>query len=376
MKIVLTGGGSGGHFYPIVAVAQSLHEIIKRERLVGVEIFFISDAPYDERALFENGVEFKQAYAGKMRRYFSILNVFDIFLTIIGVVKAIIQLFKIFPNVVFAKGGYASFPTLFAAKILHIPVVIHESDSVPGKLNKWAGKFATRIAVSYPEAAKYFSKEKVAYTGNPLRKDILKPATEGAFEFFNLEKDVPTILILGGSLGAEIINDNIADVLPELLEKYQIIHQTGKRNIDTAKGKAELILEKNPKANRYHPIAFLDDLNMKMAAGAANLIISRAGSTIFEIANWGKPSIVIPITDTNGDHQRGNAYLYARSGSAVVVEESNLTPHLLFGEINRLFESPLRMQKMSESALRFARIDAADKIAEVIMEIALEKENS
>ncbi len=376
MKIVLTGGGSGGHFYPIVAVAQSLHEIIKRERLVGVEIFFISDAPYDERALFENGVEFKQAYAGKMRRYFSILNVFDIFLTIIGVLKAIVQLFKIFPNVVFAKGGYASFPTLFAAKILHIPVVIHESDSVPGRLNKWAGKFATRIAVSYPEAAKYFPKEKVAYTGNPLRKDILKPATEGAFEFFNLEKDVPTIFILGGSHGAEIINDNITDVLPELLEKYQIIHQTGKRNIVTAKGKAELILEKNLKANRYHPIAFLDDLNMKMAAGAANLIISRAGSTIFEIASWGKPSIVIPITDTNGDHQRGNAYLYARSGSAVVVEEGNLTPHLLLGEINRLFESPERMQRMSESALKFARVDAADKIAEVIMEIALEKENS
>lgn len=376
MKIVLTGGGSGGHFYPIVAVAQSLHEIIKRERLIGVEIFFISDAPYDERALFENGVEFKQAAAGKMRRYFSILNVFDIFKTIIGVIKATVQLFNIFPNVVFAKGGYASFPTLFAARILRIPVIIHESDSVPGRLNKWAGKFATRIAVSYPEAAKYFPKDKVAYTGNPLRRDILKPSTEGSFEFFNLEKDVPVILILGGSLGAEFVNDNVADVLKELVEKYQIIHQTGKKNFDTAKGKALMTLEKNPLAKRYHPMAFLDDLNLKMAAGAADLVITRAGSTLFEIANWGKPSIVVPITDTNGDHQRGNAYLYARSGSAIVIEEGNLTPHLLLGEINRLFENPERLQKMSESASKFARVDAADKIARAIMDIALEKENS
>lgn len=376
MKIVLTGGGSGGHFYPVVAVAQSLHEIIKRERLVNTKIYFISDAPYDERALFENGVEFKQAAAGKMRRYFSFLNFLDVFKTAIGVIKATIQLFNIFPNVVFAKGGYASFPTLAAARILRIPVVIHESDSVPGRLNRWAGRFATRIAVSYPEAAHYFPKEKVAYTGNPVRKEISQAVTDGAHEFLNLEKTTPTLLILGGSLGAEILNDTLDDILPELVQRYQIIHQTGKANFDAAEGRAQMALENNPLKGRYHPYAFLDNLTLKMAAGAATLVISRAGSALFEIAAWGLPSIVIPITDTNGDHQRSNAYLYARAGACKVIEESNLTPHVLSNEINRLINTPEELSSMRESAKKFARLDAADKIAQTIVEIALSEENS
>ncbi len=375
MKIVLTGGGSGGHFYPVIAVAQSLHTIIKRERLIDVKIYFISDSPYNERMLFENGVEFKQASAGKIRRYFSILNLFDVFKTALGVLNATLQLFNIFPNVVFAKGGYASFPTLFAARLLRIPVVIHESDSVPGRLNKWAGRFAKRIAVSYPEAAQYFPKEKVANTGNPIRHEIAQAVKEGSHEFLNLQKNLPTILVLGGSRGAEIINDTIDDVLPELVSHYQIIHQTGKSNLQAAKGRAEMALEKNPLSERYRPYPFLDDLTLKMAAGAADLVISRAGSTLFEIAAWGLPSIVIPITDTNGDHQRTNAYLYARSGACKVIEENNLTPHLLLNEINRLMDTPEERAVMSEAAKKFARLDAADKIAETIIQIALDQEN-
>ena len=376
MKIVLTGGGSGGHFYPIVAVAQSLHTIITRERLVDTEIYFISDSPYDERLLFENGVEFKQAAAGKMRRYFSILNFFDIFKTIIGVFKAVIQLYQIYPNVVFAKGGYASFPTLFAARILRIPVVIHESDSVPGRLNLWAGHFARRIALSYPEAAKYFPKDKVAYTGNPVRREVAQPVTEGAHEFLNFEKSLPVILVLGGSLGAEILNDNIADILPDLLEQYQIVHQTGVKNIENAKGRAEMALVDSAHKERYKPFAFMNDLEMKMSAGAATLVISRAGSTLFEIAAWGLPSLIIPITDSNGDHQRSNAYLYARSGACKVLEEGNLTPHVLLNEIDRLMDAPEELKTMAESAKNFARLDAGDKIAETLVEIAMEHETT
>ena len=161
MKIVFTGGGTGGHFYPIIAVAEEINKIAKEEKLLEPELFYIAPDPYDKRALYENNITFKKSPAGKMRRYFSFWNFLDIFKTAFGVIKSTFQIFSIYPDVVFSKGGYASFPTVFASKILRIPVIIHESDAVPGRANLWAGKFARKVAVSYPEAVSYFEKEKM-----------------------------------------------------------------------------------------------------------------------------------------------------------------------------------------------------------------------
>jgi UDP-N-acetylglucosamine--N-acetylmuramyl-(pentapeptide) pyrophosphoryl-undecaprenol N-acetylglucosamine transferase len=155
MKIVFTGGGTGGHFYPIIAIAEKVNQIIDRDKIVQAKLYYFSDDPYDKAALFDNGITFKQIPAGKMRVYFSVQNFFDMFKTFTGVVKAVFALFAIFPDVVVGKGGYSSFPTLLAARILGIPVVIHESDSYPGRVNVWAGKFARRVAVSFQEAAQY-----------------------------------------------------------------------------------------------------------------------------------------------------------------------------------------------------------------------------
>jgi len=268
--------------------------------------------------------------------YFTFSNFFK---TIWGIIKTTGIVFSIYPDVVFGKGGYGSFPALFAAKLLRIPVVIHESDSSPGKTNLWAGKFARRIAVSYKEAASFFPSEKVAYTGNPVRREVLNPQKEGVEEFLQLEKDVPLILILGGSLGAQMINDVVVEALPRLVPNYQIIHQTGKKNLPDVKGRAEATLFKNEFKHRYHPFDYLNNLALTMAGGKADLIISRAGSTIFEIASWGKPSIIIPITDSNGDHQRKNAFAYARTGAASVIEEVNLSSNILVGETVRLLEN-------------------------------------
>ena len=201
MKILLTGGGTGGHFYPIIAVAKAIRTISKEERLLDPTLYYMAPTQYDKRALFENGIIFEQSYAGKLRRYFSLKNFTDLFKTGIGVISALISVWRIYPDVVFGKGGYVSFPVLFAAKILGIPVIIHESDSHPGRVNLWAGKFAKRIAVSYKTAASYFPAERVAFTGNPVRKDIVEAIHEGAKEYLKLEDPVPTILILGGSQG-------------------------------------------------------------------------------------------------------------------------------------------------------------------------------
>ena len=372
MKILLTGGGTGGHFYPVIAVAESLRKIAKEQKLIDATIYFMAPAQYDERALFENGVIFERSYAGKVRRYFSLWNVTDLFKTAIGVIKAIVRVWQIYPDVVFGKGGYVSFPVLVAARILGIPVVIHESDSHPGRVNLWAGKFARRIAISYKQAAAYFPKDKVAFTGNPVRKEVLESISEGARAYLKLDEDVPTILILGGSQGSQKINEALIDILPELVKKYYIVHQTGKDNLDEVSHTAEVILDKSIHMSRYKPFAYLNNLALRMAAGVSSVIVSRAGSTIFEIALWKVPSIIIPIPQEISHDQTANAFAYAESGACSVIEEVNLTPHVLESEIDRIIEKPEVAEAMRRGAESFAHKDAADKIAKEIIKIALE----
>jgi UDP-N-acetylglucosamine--N-acetylmuramyl-(pentapeptide) pyrophosphoryl-undecaprenol N-acetylglucosamine transferase len=184
-----------------------------------------------------------------------------------------------------------SFPALFAARILGIPVVIHESDSKPGKVNAWAGKFAQKIAVSYPDAASYFKPEKTAYTGNPIRKEIEDPQVSGSHEFFKFTKDIPTIFIIGGSQGARFINSAIMDALPELVKRYQVIHQTGINNISVIKETSAVVLLNSQHKDRYFPIPYLSAYTSY--GRRCDVIVSR-GLTIFEIASWGRASIIIP----------------------------------------------------------------------------------
>lgn len=374
MKILFTGGVTGGHFYPIIAIAKKLKEISSEEKMLPPELYFMAPDPYDERLLFENDIKFVTAPSGKIRRYFSVKNFFDLFVTFFGVIKAIFQIFSIYPDVIFGKGGYGSFPALFAGRIFGIPVIIHESDTSPGKVNTWASKFAKRIAVSYPETAKFFPEDKTAWTGQPIRDEIMLPIKEGAKEFLKLEDGVPTILILGGSQGAERLNDAILDALPDLVPKYQIIHQTGTNKFRDVVGAASVALEGNSNSSRYKPFAYLNELAIRMCAGASDIVITRAGSTLFEIATWGIPAIVIPIPEDISRDQTGNAYAYARSGAGIVVEEKNLTPKLLSFEIDKLITDGSRLSEMKQKANEFAKKDAASKIARAIFELAREHE--
>ncbi len=376
MKIILTGGGSAGHFYPLIAVAQKLNELAKENRLLKPELYYMSTDPFDENLLYENSITFIKVSAGKIRREKSlpnlILNFGDLFSTFVGVLSAIWKMFIIYPDVVFGKGGYVSFPALFAARILGIPVVIHESDSKPGKVNAWAGKFAQKIAVSYPDAASYFKPEKTAYTGNPIRKEIEDPQVSGSHEFFKFTKDIPTIFIIGGSQGARFINSAIMDALPELVKRYQVIHQTGINNISVIKETSAVVLLNSQHKDRYLPIPYLNALTLRMAAGAADVIVSRAGSTIFEIASWGRASIIIPIPEPTSHDQKTNAYSYARSGAAFVIEEKNLAPGILLAEIERA--TTTEKEKMQTAAKLFSRRDSARLIAEELIAIGLQHE--
>lgn len=374
MKILLTGGATGGHFYPLIAVAESIKEIADKENLVKPQFYFASPDPYNQDMLREYDITFVKVAAGKTRRYFSLRNIPDTLRTTRGIVQAIFKLFSIFPDVVFSKGGFPSVPVLFAARLFGIPVFIHESDSKPGRANRWASGFAKRIAVSYPQAASYFPEERVALTGNPIRKEMLTPQSSGAHEFLKLEEGTPTILIIGGSQGSQRINNVLLEAIPDIVKSYQVIHQTGEANFEEIRQTADVILKDSEHKERYRPFPYLNTLAMKMSAGIADIIVSRAGSTIFEIANWGIPSILIPIPESISHDQRTNAFTYARSGAAIVIEEENLSPHILTADIVRLMEDEKGREEMRQAAKEFAKPDAADIIAQELVDIALKHE--
>ena len=377
MKILLTGGGTGGHFYPLIAVAEKINKIVDDEKIIGVKLYYMSDTPYDKAALFENGITYMEVMSGKQRLYSSPRNFTDKIKVAIGCLSATFQLFSLYPDVVFSKGGYASVPALFAARILGIPVIIHDSDSVPGRVSLWSAKFAKHIAISYPEAVEYFSKEqqtKTVLTGQPIRQEIARRATEGAHEYWKFDPSIPTIYVVGGSSGAQTINNTLIEVLPQLLEACQVIHQVGPKLIEETQEQVSVVLEKSEFRDRYKPIGFMSPLMVKMAAGAADLIISRAGSMIFEIAGWGVPSIIIPIPESISRDQTHNAFNYARAGACDVIEEGNLTPSILSSEIVKLLSNKDKLKTMSANALAFAKSDAAETIANEIVKMGLSHE--
>lgn len=379
MKIVFTGGGTGGHFYPLMAVADELRALVKEEKLLEPELIYIGPFVLDKEALAQRHMKFVQASAGKNRKYFSIENFFDYFKTAWGIMQATWKLYKIFPDVVFSKGGYAAFPTTVAARILGIPLIIHESDAHPGRANIIASKWARAIAISYPEVVEFFpksiKKERFILTGNPVRPEIFRPVREGAHEFLELDPSLPTLLVLGGSSGAKAVNDILLDALPNLINKYQIIHQTGSEHLDYVKSLAKARLSDNPFSDRYKVFGYLNTLALRMAYGVSSLVVSRAGSgVIFEIAAVGLPSILIPIPEDVSHDQTHNAFAYAKSGAAVVIKQENLTANLLINEIDRLMNDPVLWQSMARSAKAFSKPDAAKKIAEILLKIALKHE--
>ncbi len=378
MRILFTGGGTGGHFYPIVSIAEELNNLAKKKKLLELELFYIAPAPYNPGVLFEHGIIYKKNSAGKIRRSANWLIFFPNFLDLLktswGVLSSFYMVYKLYPDVVFGKGGYASFPVLMAARLLRIPVVIHESDTIPGRVNLWAGKFAKIIAVSYKEAAKYFPPNAVAYTGQPVRQEIAIPITSGAREFLKIEENTPVILVLGGSQGAQKINDVILEDLKNLVKKYNIIHQAGKNNIVEVRATSEAVLFDSLHKDRYKAIDYLNVVTMRTAAGVASLVISRAGSTIFEIAAWGVPSIIIPINEKVSRDQHSNAFAYARAGACEVIEENNLTANILASEIERLMTNEAEREKMKAAAKAFYKPNAARLIAEEVLKIALEHE--
>lgn len=373
MRILLTGGGSGGHIFPLVSIARGLKKIAEKERIYDLEIIYFGPDGFARKLFEDELVKIKILRTGKVRRYWSLLNIFDPLLTLQAIIFAVWELLWLYPDVIFSKGGYGSFPVVLASRIFRIPLIIHESDAVPGKVNNFAKKFASRIAISFPESAKYFPGGKIASTGNPVRREIFGGDKELAISIFSLGGIKPVVLILGGSLGAQKINETVILMINKLAKIAEIIHQTGEKNFKDVKGEGMVELMNSPQEekDRWHPVSFLNELELRAAYLVADVIISRAGSGgIFEIAASGKPSILIPLSNSAQNHQRENAYAYARSGACVVMEEDNLTPNLLYQEIEKLLTQPEETQELINAAKKFAKPDAAEIIAQEIIDLA------
>jgi UDP-N-acetylglucosamine--N-acetylmuramyl-(pentapeptide) pyrophosphoryl-undecaprenol N-acetylglucosamine transferase len=378
MRIAFTGGGTGGHFYPHIAVAESIEEICNEKNLIEPQLYYVGPRPFDKLALAEHDIIYVSSPAGKVRRYASVLNVLGVFSTFAGIISSIGKLFSLYPDVVFSTGGYAAYPTLWAARILAIPVVIYDADAKPGRVSLWSSKFAKWIAVAHPDAAANFPakvRDRMARVGHPIRKEIRGFAREGGHEFLKLDPSVPTIFVLGGSQGSRAINETLLDALPDLITRYNIVHQAGAANLEEVRGISSVSLKGSPFLERYRVFGLLNTLAIRMSAGISNLVISRAGSgTIFEIASWGIPAILIPIPPDVSHDQTENAYSYARMGGGIVIEQQNLTPHVLSAEVDRLMQDAGLRERMHGAAEKFARPEAARKIAEILLETSLAHE--
>ncbi len=365
MKIVITGAG-GGHFYPLLAVVERIRKEAFVQKIIQPDVYFLSDKPYDEKGLFTLQIKFIQIPAGKLRVYPSLETITDLFKTAYGILVALVKMYSLYPDVVFAKGGYASFPTLFAARVLSIPVVVHESDTIPGRTTQWAGKFASRVALSYAEAAPFYPKAAVALTGQPIRELLIPPDD---FQRVYGGKERPVILVIGGSQGSTKINEAMLRVLPQLLNKYDIVHQVGTANVESMKQVTDSILRNHEYKDHYFMDGFID---VSLFYSKVDFVITRAGSMMFEIALWQLPMLVVPIPETISRDQRSNAYTMSGHGVASIVEENNLEPNIFLTEIERVMGDKEYYMKMAQAGKQFENCrTAAGTIARELIRIGL-----
>jgi len=375
IKIVLTGGGTGGHLFPLVAVSRKLNELAIAQNLGQPEIYYLGPGLFLESSLEREEMNFHYTtlVTGKWRRYGSFQNFIDIFKIGVGILQALWKIWVIMPDVIFSKGGYGSVATVLSGWLYRIPIIIHESDSVPGLANRLMSRFATFIAVSWNEAANHFPRDKTYFTGEAVRDVFFEPPKpEKERALLHLSAKKPVILVLGGSQGAQKINDIILDILPNLLEVSEVIHQTGDENYNSVFSESRIILEglSSDILISYHPVNFMVEPEYIAAVHSADLIISRSGAgSIFEISASGRASILIPITNSPGDHCRRNAYIFSSGGRAEVIEESNLTPNLILSVVGSILNNPEKKNKMEKMSKEFATPEAAKLIAQALINL-------
>lgn len=369
-KILLTGGGTGGHIYPLLAIAKKLKEIGKED----LKIYYIGPKNPFATEFAKQEIEIYTITGAKIRRYLDIKNLIDIPKFIFSLFEALFKLYRIMPDVVFSKGGPGSFAVVLAAKFYFIPVIIHESDSIPSLNTKLAAKFAKKIAVSFENTLKFFPARKTILTGNPIREELWGNwlGKEQAKNYLHFNSKEPLVFFIGGSQGAIKINNLIISGLQDFIQNFQIYHQTGKANEEDVKSLTEITLKElnEEKRSRYKAVGFLEPGELKFVYNAADIVVSRAGAgVIFELAFFGKPAILVPLEGSANNHQKINAYEYSKTGAAIIIEETNFTPHIVLDQLKKLLRDPKKLEEMSAAALSFAKPNATEIIVKEILKL-------
>jgi len=363
IRVAFTAGGSGGHVFPLFAILESIQKIANDER-VDVEVRYFGPDDKSSSFLNKSGLPIYKIIAGNG-------GFLGACKTFIGIVQSLWLLLFYMPDVVFSKGSYGSLPIVIVAWLYRIPIVIHESDSIPGNANLFAVRFAKKIMVSFEHAKQFFKTRAPIVVGNPLRMGLYNPiAREEAKKHFGFNIEKPLVLILGGSQGAVAINDFILNILPQLIQKTQILHQVGEVNYETMRSEVAAVedLSRVQNKDEYKIVGFLDGEEYRNALYAADVVISRAGAgIIFELAALNKPAVLIPIAGLANDHQLFNAQEYAEYGGAEIFEQANLLPHLFLERLFRILDNEEVRTKMIEGAKKFAAPKAAEQIAREIL---------
>ncbi len=370
MRVILSGGGTGGHIYPAVSIAK---EIKKQDQ--NAEILFVGT----ERGL-ETGIVPKEGFkllTIKVRgfeRKLSLRNVLAVkesFVSLFKVAK-VIREFK--PDIVIGTGGYVCGSVLMAAALMNIPTLIHEQNAFPGVTNKILARLVDVVAVNFAEAKSYFPQNnKVLVTGNPIRSDMLNISREEGLKEFGFSKELPVVFVVGGSRGAKRVNESVLMLAKQCVSRksFQMLHMTGETQYED-------IMRRYKNEGIDTGTAYLKVMpylhNMPYALAASDIIVSRCGaSTLSEITALGKPSILIPYPYATDNHQEYNARALEKNGAAVVILEGDLNEKLLFDEVSDMLNKPEKINRMKVKSKELGRTDATHVIVKAAEKLVQKK---
>ena len=368
MRIVIAGGGTGGHTSAALAVAA----ILRRGGDTDIRWIGSHDGLEATRAP-EAGLIFHPIATGKLRRYWDRRNISDLLLNVpAGFLQSWLLLRRLHPALLFATGGFVSVPPSLAARALGIPVVVHEQTSVPGLANRLTGRWAERIAVSFPVRGDVFPPERVVLTGNPLRPTLRDGSSEAAFARFGFDPSLPLVYVTGGAQGSHRINRAVGEALPQLLLFCQILHQCGdNRETGDHLWLQDKALALPPALKPRFAVRPWVGEELRDVYAAAALCIGRSGAgTVNECCQLGVPALFVPLPGTSGDEQTANARLVAEAGGAVVLPQSELEPETLTAAVRRLLNDREALAAMGARARSLALPDAAERLARLILEVA------
>lgn len=357
MNILLTGGGTGGHTIPMIAIVKELRKIRRLAKRKDLKFFWLGSGEGPEKkAAQDNHIPFQKIACGKLRRYFSFRNLVDFFKIPAGIFQSFFLILGFKPEVVFSKGGYVSLPVVVSAWFLRKKIIIHESDVIAGLSNRIAVRLASKVLLGFKDQKKEKQK-KYIFVGNPVRQEILGGNKEEALKFFGLKAEKKTILIMGGSQGAMFLNQLIKKARPGL-GQCQIIHLVGPKN-------------RIPKAKEnYKPYSWLSAKEMGLAYSLVDLVVSRAGAnSLAEIAAHGLPAILIPLSSAASNHQLANAKIFEKAGAGIVLKQEDLDCRRLVKTIKNLLEDKNKLEKMRGQVKNLACLDAASRIASEILKM-------